>query len=218
LIKLENVWYMYPNGITALRDVTLEFSSSIMVIVGPNGSGKTTLLKVMALLYRPMKGKVMVDGVNYWSLNEKDKLVIRRNVVYVHEKPILLRRTVLENVAYGLLIRGTPKQLALKKALEILEEFDMKHIAHRRVRELSAGEAHIACIARALLLKPKYLLLDEPTANLDLQRRQSLLKIIEDYVRNGIHVAIATNDHSLVNIAKQVVIVDRGRVLTKANN
>jgi len=118
MIKLVDVWFRYPKRKEwILKGITTSFKpGETNIIMGANGSGKTTLLKIAALLYKPCKGKVLVDGKNFWELDKNKRLLLRRKIVYVHEKPILLRGSVIYNIAYGLILRGIKVDKAIWKA------------------------------------------------------------------------------------------------------
>ncbi len=213
MIKLVGVSYNYPSDIKALDNVTLEISEGITVIIGPNGAGKTTLLKVMGCILKPTRGKVLIDGADYWALRNDKRVSIRRKLVYVHEKPILLRGTVLDNLVYPLVLRGVPRNVAEEKALELLEFVGRLDLAHRRRKELSAGEAQLVAFLRALIVDPSYLLLDEPTNTLDLEKREIVERTLRELARDGKSIVIATHDRLLaLSLAERVIVMNNGRV------
>ncbi|HDD26681.1 MAG TPA: energy-coupling factor ABC transporter ATP-binding protein [Acidilobales archaeon] len=215
MIEVKNLWFRYPNGTVALKDITLTINDGVTAVVGPNASGKTTLLKVLGLLYRPTKGDVKVDGVNYWELSKGLRESFRRRIVYVHEKPILIRGTVIDNVIYGLLIRGYERDEAIDKAIHVLRELGIEYLVSKRTKELSAGEAQAVALARAIVLKPKYLLLDEPTANLDLSKRRALMRLLKELSDEGLNIVVATHDQLLAaKLAKYVVVLEEGRLVS----
>jgi len=215
MIELRGVSFRYPTGVLALNEVSLRIDSNVTVVLGPNASGKTTLLKVLGLIYRPFKGDVVVDGVNFWGLRDEDvRLRIRREVIYVHEKPLLMRGSVADNLMYGLLIREVPKDKAFANVVEFLKRLGLNHILHKKPRELSAGEAQLVSIVRAAVLNPKYLLLDEPTANLDSSKRRLVLNLIREFTSGGSKVVIATHDSLLAEkLADSVVLMEGGKAV-----
>jgi len=213
VIELKNVTYRYPNGILAIRNVTVSVNSKISVLIGPNGSGKTTLLKIMGCIYRPRSGEVLVNGKDYWQLSKQEQLRIRRRIVYVHEKPTLFRGTVLENLMFPLLIRGYSEKEAKNRAEKILYALEIEDLRNRRRKELSAGEIQLVAFARAIIVNPEYLLLDEPTNSLDLEKR----KIVEDYIKRLVQkntkVIIASHDRLLaVSLAERIIILENGEL------
>ncbi|MGC9009857.1 MAG: ATP-binding cassette domain-containing protein [Sulfolobales archaeon] len=165
-----------------IRGVDLHIKrDKIIVIRGPNGSGKTTLMKIISLLYKPTKGLVYIDGMDYWRINSRERYSIKREIVYIHERPILLRDTVLNNITYGLKIRGELSESSLKESRDLLERFMITHLENKKAHELSAGQAQLVSIIRALVLHPSFLVLDEPISNLDRDRRKLLIEILREY-------------------------------------
>ncbi len=208
MIELKGVSFAYVKE-DVIKDVNLLLGPGVTAIIGPNGSGKTTLLKLAAGIYRPRVGEVLIDGINPWSVPETVKTSIRRNVVYIHEEPIMLRGSVADNVAYGLRIRKLPADEVVIRTEEVLEVLGIKHLAHEKAQTLSAGQKQRVALARALAVRPKNLLLDEPTANLDRCGRETLMELVKDLVRKGVCIAIATHDRLLAfKLTDRVVFVE----------
>ena len=136
----------------------------VLVLVGPSGAGKSTLLRLLNFLEPPTSGCIRFLGHEF-SAGHSPSISLRRCVTTVFQRPILLNRSVRDNVAYGLRLRGQRDTASLVE--EALERVGLKDLASRRVRTLSGGEAQRVALARAMVLEPKVLLLDEPTANLD---------------------------------------------------
>ncbi len=214
MIYLKNVWFRYPGSNSwVLRDINLKvLPNEVIYIVGPNGSGKTTLLKIIGLLYKPTRGYVIVEGKEFWSLSESLKTKLRRDVVYVFEKPILLRRSVIENVAYGLLIRGFRRDEAFRMAENVLNTLGVNYLANRDWYELSAGEAQIVSIARALILRPKILLLDEPFTHLDRAKRSKLIEVISNLKRNGVGIVLTSHIEDTRLPIDKIVYIENGSI------
>lgn len=141
-------------------------------IIGPNGSGKSTLLKIIAGLMEATEGKVLYHN---HGLNE----TTQRNMTLVFQKPYLLRRTVYQNIAYPLKIRGYGEEEIQESVYSLLESFDMISLKDQKAWTLSGGEAQRVALARALVFKPKLLMLDEPTANID----PSSILLMEEKIR-----------------------------------
>ena len=222
MIRLVDVWFRYSSKREwVLKGISIFFKpQETSIIMGANGSGKTTLLKVAALLYKPCKGKVLVDGKSFWELNKNKRLSLRRKLVYVHEKPILLRGSVIYNIAYGLVIRGIKVDEAMWKAEKLLNELGITYLANKDSKSLSAGEAQLISIMRALILKPKIAFLDEPFAHLDRQRRKKLVELLELFKSHGIGVVITThNDVVLKDLSiDRVFILENGRLIEESQN
>jgi ABC-type multidrug transport system ATPase subunit len=194
-IELRGVWHRYPGASSwAIKGISAEFGSGeITLVSGHNGGGKTTLLKVAALIYRPSCGEVTVDGRGFWMLEEAEKIMARRRIAYVHEKPILMRGSVLENIAYPLRIRGLSQGDAARKAGEVMGELGLTGLMHKSAKELSAGQSQLVAIARALVAEPELILLDEPFAHLDSRKSELVAQALQARRRNGIGIVMASH-------------------------
>ncbi len=164
--RLDKVAHFY-GGKQVLDIAHLEIpKGAIIGLMGPNGSGKSTLLKILAFAIRPSSGRVWFNGTPQYPFSEN----IRGKVTLVTQKPFLLKRSVFENIAYGLKIRRSPRDLKqrVKQAMaEVGLNFD--RFAYRQWHELSGGEAQRVALAARLILRPEVLLLDEPVASVDAQ-------------------------------------------------
>ncbi|MEM1612099.1 MAG: energy-coupling factor ABC transporter ATP-binding protein [Desulfurococcaceae archaeon] len=191
-LKLIDVWHSY-NGVNyVLRGVNIAFSKpGVYVVIGPNGSGKTTLLKIIALMIKPTKGTVLVDGVDYWSLRDEGlKNNLKKNVVYVHDKPLVFRGSVEYNISLGIKSRN-PWEWS--KIVEYyMSRYNILNIRSESVFKISTGQAKIVTILRALLLGPRILLLDEPFTFLDKDRTRVLLENIVELSKEKV-IIIATH-------------------------
>ncbi len=214
-ILLDNIWFKYPGSREwILRGVNASFrEGKLSVITGPNGSGKTTLLKVSSIIYKPQRGTIKAWGIDVWNIDEKTRLKIRRNIVYVHEKPILLRGNALFNIAYGLMIRGVDANKALKIAENFLDKIGLSYLRNKYPRELSMGEAHLVAILRAIVLKPRMLLLDEPMTYLDTKRKRIVYSLLKELKETGTGLAIVTHDaYTLANLVDEILILEDGKI------
>lgn len=211
-IELVNVWYRYGRVEDwALRGISISFrSGEVIYIDGPNGSGKTTLLKIASLIYRPLQGSVLVDKNDFWNLDENRKTLIRRRVIYVHDKPILLRGTVLDNVAYGLNIRGIDRESALDTSMSILSALGIDSLANIPIQRLSTGQAQLVAIARALAINPEILFLDEPFSNLDREKRLVLISTLNKFRARGMGIVFSSHNADVMELGKhrRVVLED----------
>lgn len=174
-VKLQDVTKSFGDN-DVLRGVSMEIlRSEIFAIIGPSGSGKTTLLRLINMLEIPDSGKIFINGRDLSKCRDGG-LRIRREMAMVLQKPVLFKRSVFENVAYGLRIRGFDDDLIEEKVDNALRGLGLKEYRERRALSLSGGEAQRLAFARVLVLCPKLLLLDEFTANLD----PSNVKILEE--------------------------------------
>ncbi|MEO8140719.1 MAG: ABC transporter ATP-binding protein [Gemmatimonadota bacterium] len=168
-----------------LEDVHLDLQSGrTLALLGPNGSGKSTLLRVLALLERPDAGRLMLLGEPV-SYQGSARLALRRRIATVFQAPLLTDATVAENVALGLGFRGVTGSGATARVTRWLERFGIGHLARRRARTLSGGEAQRASLARAFVVEPELLFLDEPFASLDLYGREVLALELEAILRES---------------------------------
>ena len=169
-----------------------------LTVVGPNGSGKSTLLLALARLLRPSRGDILYDGK---PLKEWNELDYRRRISYVFQAPLLIDMTVEQNVALGLNFRGTPKQEMHERAWKWMKQLGVDSLAKRRAGELSGGEAQRVSLARAFVLEPELLLLDEPFAALDPPTHAKLLGDLSTILKQDRRTAVFVT-HNLSEAAK----------------
>jgi len=205
LVILDNVWKVYRLGYTrvyAVRGVSLElYKSEFTAIVGPSGSGKSTLLHLIGGLDKPTRGRIVVDGMEISSFDERELAEYRRRYVgFVFQQFYLIPRlTALENVEIAMMARGVPQSERRKRALELLEMVGLKDRAYHRPGELSGGEQQRVAIARALANNPKLLLADEPTGNLDSATAHSIMKLFRRLVdEQGVTIIMVTHKLKIV--------------------
>ena len=182
-------------------------------LLGPNGSGKTTLLHILAMLKRPTSGlfRFMGEAV-VWR--EKRLLPLRRKVVLVDQHPIMFSKTVLNNVAYGLKIRGEARSAQKRIVMECLDRVGMSGFAARPAHRLSGGETQRVAIARALACSPRVLLLDEPTAGVDIENQVVVEKIINDLCSEK-NMSILFSTHNPLQaerLSRRKVFLSAGRL------
>ncbi len=148
-----------------------------LAVVGPNGAGKSTLLLALAHLLKPAKGEVKYDGRH---LREWNELEYRRKIAFVFQDPLLMDMSVEENVALGLKFRGVDKSESHPRAEKWMQAMGVDSLAKRRAGQLSGGEAQRVSLARAFVLDPELLLMDEPFSAVDPQTRGQLMKDLSD--------------------------------------
>ena len=180
----------------------------ILAVLGPNGAGKTTLVLALATLI-PSRGELRADGTAIG-----DPLAFRRRIGVVFQRPLLLDRTVRENAALGLALRGVPRENADRAAMAALERLGVAQLAGRRASRLSGGEAQRVAIARALALSPQILLLDEPFNGLDAPTRHALVADIGRVLRDaGVATILVTHDRDeALALADRVAVLMDGRI------
>jgi tungstate transport system ATP-binding protein len=177
----------------ALRIDGLDIESGeVLALIGPNGSGKSTLLRVLGLLQKPSEGRLFLRGAD---CAKSDSLALRRRIATVFQEPLLLNATVYDNAALGLKLRGTSRAEIDRRLGPWLERFGIAHLAGRSARTLSGGEAQRASLARAFVLDPELLLLDEPFAALDAATREALLAELRVIIESSkITTVLVTHD------------------------
>ena len=199
-------------GSEVLKDVSLSVDrGEVLGLVGPTGAGKTTLLRLINLLERPTAGNITFGGLKLTECSEAEKVVIRRRMAMVFQKPVMLSYSVYYNVSYGLKIRGIKDKGEVEA---VLKEVGLGSYAHREATTLSGGEAQRVALARAIITKPELLLLDEPTANLDPKMAEIIGDLLLRQAEGGAAVILATHDMGLcLRLSDRVVVLVNGRLL-----
>jgi tungstate transport system ATP-binding protein len=183
----------------------------VLALVGPNGAGKSTLMLVIARLIKPETGKILFDGL---PLSEWSALDYRRRISFVFQAPLLLDMTVAENIALGLKFRGVHKDKIRERVEHWLEQLGIEALSSRRASELSGGEAQRVSLARAFVLDPELILLDEPFSALDPPARARLLEDLTALLKADHRTAIIVT-HNLKDAAKlgdRVAVLVGGRL------
>lgn len=212
MILVENVHKVYPNGTRALKGVSFRIEKGEFVgLMGPSGSGKSTLLHIIAGLDKPTEGRVLVDGKDITRMNEDQLAEFRKNnIAFIFQFYYLLEDfTVLENLVLIGQLAGQrePK----KRALELLSFLRLSHRANHRPYQLSGGEQQRTAIGRALMLKPKIILADEPTGNLDLEEGKRIFELfLELRDKEGITFLIATHNQEMARYFDRVLRIRNG--------
>ncbi|MBI5287181.1 MAG: ABC transporter ATP-binding protein [Deltaproteobacteria bacterium] len=214
LLEAKDVRKSY-NGILVLDIPFLSFEEGkVYCLMGPNGAGKTTLLKIFNLIEWPDQGEVYYDGER---VQKRGRILerIRREMTMLLQSPLLFNTTVYQNVAYGLRMRTVKRSLIPERVRSSLRLVGLEGFEGRRARELSGGEEKRVALARALAVAPRVLLLDEPFANVDLQSRRVLDRIIHRMGQDSKTTVIFTthNPNRAYHLAHKVITLYRGRVV-----
>ncbi|GAA4235415.1 ABC transporter ATP-binding protein [Actinomadura meridiana] len=216
-ILLRGVGRTYPGPppVTALHDVNLTVArGEYVVIVGPSGSGKSTLLNLLGLLDRPTDGSYGLDGLDVAELRDAERAAVRgQRIGFVFQSFHLLpHRSALENVLLAQLYGGTPRARRLDAARSALRQVGLEHRTDAPPTTLSGGERQRVAIARALVNRPRLLLCDEPTGNLDTATAATILGLLEDLHTAGQTVLTITHDPAVAGRAGRVVTIRDGRL------
>ncbi|WP_258084055.1 energy-coupling factor ABC transporter ATP-binding protein [Thermococcus thermotolerans] len=211
MLRAENVWHIYENGREALRGIDFEMGEEIVALVGQNGSGKTTLAKHFNGLLKPTKGKVIVDGMD---TREHTVAELSRIVGYVFQNPehMFFEESVFREVAFGPKNLGLSEEEVESRVRWALKTVNLEGYEERAPYSLSGGEKQRLAIACVLAMKPKYLILDEPTTGLDARNAAGVVKTIRELRKGGHGILLITHDMDLVlELAERVVLLHRGR-------
>lgn len=186
-----------------------------LAIIGTSGSGKTTLLQIMGGLDDPTSGEVRVNGQSIANIDEKDKSALRNQFIgFVYQFHHLLPEfSAKENVAMPLLIRRLRKDEAMQQAADLLSRVGLGDRLDHKPGELSGGERQRAAVARALITRPKLVLADEPTGNLDVGNGQHVLQLMLELNQElNTSLVIVTHDHSIAGQMDRVLVLEDGRL------
>ncbi len=213
LYELKNLIKTYDQRtVLNLERLSLE-KNKVLGLLGPNGAGKTTLLEIMAFLIRPSAGNLWFkkEMVNFTNGNLMD---LRRKVVLIQQQPLLFTTTVFKNVEYPLKIRKTLKAKRERIVKELLDLVGMGMFTHASAHKLSGGETHRVAIAQALACFPEVILMDEPTASVDVENQINIERIIKEINRKkGISVIFTTHDMIQASrLADETVFLFEGKV------
>lgn len=216
MIEYKNVSAVYDDDFVALRDINLAINAGEFVsIVGPAGAGKSTLLRMLTREQAPTHGKILVDGVNLATIAHEDIPLLRRKIGTVFQDfKLLSSRTAFENVAFALEVVGAPLEqieVDVPKALEIV---GLSSKSANFPNQLSGGERQRLAIARALIHRPRIILADEPTGNLDLVNGHDVVELLLKINQLGTTVILVTHNREIVNyVGKRVLTMEQGAIV-----
>ena len=220
LITLRNITKRYGTGeaaFLALKGVSFDVhQGEFLAVMGPSGSGKSTTMNIIGALDRPTGGEYLFKGVHVENMTRDERALLRRhNMGFVFQGFNLLARTsALENVELPLLYRGVPAKERHEAAMAALERVGLMPWAHHTPSELSGGQQQRVAIARALINKPKILLADEPTGNLDANNAWEIMKLMEEINEQGTTVVVVTHNLEIVKaMNKRVITMQKGVVV-----
>lgn len=191
-----------------------------VIVVGPSGAGKSTLLKLLTREEKPTSGKIIIGGIDYERLKDRDIPKLRRRIgVVFQDFKLLPNKTVFENVAFALEIVGMSNREIRHTVPKVLNIVGLKGKEKNYPRELSGGEQQRVAIARAVIRQPKILIADEPTGNLDPKHAWDVIKVLEKINKYGTTVLLTTHNQDIVNrLKRRVVTIKDGQIISdKAN-
>ncbi len=213
MVDFNHVTMVYPGGNKAIDDLNLKINNGEFVfVVGASGSGKSTLLKLILKELSPTEGRVTIMGNDLSTVKSKGLPLIRRQMGVVFQDFRLLKdRTVYENVAFAMQVVETPKRDIKIRVNELLSMVGLANKEKAYPDELSGGEQQRVALARALANRPKLLLADEPTGNLDVDNANEIMKLLERANARGTTVVVVTHNMDVVNsMRKRVITLSHG--------
>ncbi len=213
---LKKTYILGKVPVNALRGVNLKVEKGdFLAILGPSGSGKSTLLNMIGALDKPTEGKVFIDGVDVSTLNDNQLADLRRNVGFVFQFFNLIPRlNARGNVELPMAVSGLGKNERRRRAEELLETVGLKERVDHKPAELSGGERQRVAIARALANNPGFLLMDEPTGNIDSKTAKEIIRLVKRLNEDeGVTIIIITHDQQLASQAKRIVKMLDGSIV-----
>ncbi len=216
MIELNSISKRYPNGVSDLYDISISINEGEFVyVIGATGSGKSTLIKIINGEEIPTSGSAVIAGVDVGKLKHRKVPYYRRNIgVVFQDFRLLPRKTIFENIYFSLEVVGMPKKEARARVREVLRLTEISDKANSFPDELSGGQQQRVAIARAIANKPKLLIADEPTGNLDPAMSLGIMQLLEKInEEEKTTIIMVTHDNNIVNdFKKRTIILDSGNI------
>ena len=216
LIRISDVQKTYKTGTVALYDVDLSIKKGEFVfVIGASGSGKSTLIKMLYREEKPDRGSIIIGGINVAKLRNRKVYVLRRKLgVVFQDFKLLPKLTVYENVAFAMEALGYDKKEIHKRVIEVLDLVGLKNVVRKYPDQISGGEQQRVAIARAIVNRPKLLICDEPTGNLDPDTSMEIMRVLDNINAMGTTIVMATHDRDIVDsMKKRVILLDHGKII-----
>ena len=221
MIKIKNLFKTYPPHQEAIRGLSLRvLKGDFLFIAGASGAGKSTLLKLMLGQARLTQGEMVINNVDMKNFTPKDLIILRRDSgIVFQDYKLLLNKNIIDNVSYGLEIKGYPKKERYEMALKILKSLKLEDRAYDMPMTLSGGEQQRIAVARALIHKPSLILADEPTGNLDAQMTSVVFDLLLEANAAGVTVVVATHNLSIIEeLNLRTIVLDHGKIIGDYDN
>jgi cell division transport system ATP-binding protein len=215
MIRLEHISKIYPPDVQGLRDLNLHIKPGEFVsIVGQSGAGKTTLAKLMIADERPTRGKISIGGWDITKISNGDIPFLRRQIgVVFQDFKLLEKKTVYENVAFAVEVAGESSARIREIVPQVLKIVGLQDKMHRFPQQLSGGEQQRVVIARSLVHRPKVLLADEPTGNLDTINTREIIDLLQKINGFGTTIVLVTHNREVVNsLRRRVITLSNGGI------
>ncbi|NLF88879.1 ABC transporter ATP-binding protein [Candidatus Bathyarchaeota archaeon] len=220
-INVKKTYMLGKVPVEALRGVNFHVAAGDFVsILGPSGSGKSTMLNLIGALDKPTSGQLLIDGVDIGTLSDNQLSELRLKIGFVFQFFNLIPRlTARDNVELAMSIAGVSKSQRRKHAVELLENVGLKDRINHKPAELSGGQQQRVAIARALANNPKFLLLDEPTGNVDSKTAAEVLSLLKKLnTEDGVSIIMVTHDEKLAKQARRTVKMFDGEICADEAN
>jgi cell division transport system ATP-binding protein len=217
MIRFKNVSKIYPQDTYALKDVSFHIKPGEFVsIVGQSGTGKTTIIRLIIAEEKSSKGRVMIGDWDITDIKQREIPILRRQIgVVFQDFKLLPNKTVFENVAFGMEVAGLNQKRMKEIIPQVLKIVGLEGKHNRFPRQLSGGEQQRTVIARALVHRPKILVADEPTGNLDSINSQEIISLLKKINEFGTTVLLVTHNREIVNsLRKRVITLDQGTIIS----
>lgn len=215
LIEFKNVSTVYDDSFMALENLNLEIGEGEFVsIVGPSGAGKSTLLRLLTRELIPSSGEIILDGVDLSTLSLNDLPLLRRKIGTVFQDfKLLTHKNAFENVAFAMEVCGATPEEIEEDVPKVLKIVGLSSKINNFPHQMSGGEKQRLAIARALIHRPKIILADEPTGNLDMVNSYDVVKLLMKINELGTTVLLATHDREVVNaVGRRVITMEKGGI------
>jgi len=220
MIELKNISKVYPPNVYALKNINLEIKAGEFVsIVGQSGTGKTTLTKLIIAEEKPSEGQIIVGGWDITYIKKNEIPYFRRQIgVVFQDFKLLKKKTAFENVAFAMEVCGINNKKINSTVVKALKLVGLEKSADRYPHQLSGGEQQRIVIARSLVHKPKLIVADEPTGNLDSLNTREIIDLLLKINKMGTTVVLVTHNREVVNsLNKRVITIDQGVIISDQN-
>lgn len=217
MVKFQNVTKIYGKDIVGVQNINLHVAPGEFVsIVGQSGTGKTTLAKLMVAEERPTKGKIFIGGWDITNIKRHQIPVLRRQMGVIYQDfKLLAKKTVFENISFALEVSGSPSRKIGKIVPQVMKIVGLENKADAFPKQLSGGQQQRVVIARSLVHRPKLIIADEPTGNLDSINAQDIINLLLKINKFGTTVILVTHNHDIVNsLRKRVITMDHGMIIS----
>jgi cell division transport system ATP-binding protein len=218
MINMKDVYKKYANGVVAANGLNVKIAPGEFVyVVGPSGAGKSTFIKMMYREEKPTSGEIYVDGTNLVTLKNREVPFVRRKIgVVFQDFKLLPKLSVYENVAFAMEVIEAPSDSIRDRVTEVLDLVGLKSKARMLPTELSGGEQQRVSIARSIVNRPKVVIADEPTGNLDPETSWGIMNVFKDINEQlGTTIVMATHNKDIVNRIRHRVIAIEGGLIVR---